>query len=323
MTQGPRARTATRSGIRLAVGGLAALLLVAALGAGAADAAAFNRFYANFAGEELMRAMNADRAARGLPAYATDSTLEGIARDRALACPSNSSLIIRGRARDMADRNYLSHSIKGCRDASGGSFDSFDLLRAFGYTDSAVAENIADNNYPASATTYRTGCDLSGGSCHGSMIVPWTVAVAERGFMSSSSHRANILSTTYNRFGCAAWNSSTGFHYYSCYFVRSGNGVLDSTGPSFSAVSGVGATFRVGATPTFSATVADGHSLLSDGYVSLDGKHLRDWAWDHAGLRAVISVTVPALARGSHSLTWWVRDASTRARSLTFQFSVS
>ncbi|HJW20913.1 MAG TPA: CAP domain-containing protein [Candidatus Limnocylindrales bacterium] len=308
---------------RLAIAGLAGLLLAATFGVGSAGAAAYDRFYANFAGEELMRAMNADRVALGLPAYATDSTLEGIARDRALTCPSDKSLVIRGRARDMADRNYLSHSIKGCRDASGGAFDTFDLLHAFGYTFAAAAENIADNNYPASATTYKTGCSLSASTCHASITLPWTVAVAERGFMSSSSHRASILSTSYTRFGCAAWTSSTGYHYYACYFIRSGNGRLDTAGPGISSASGIGATFKTGSTPTFTATASDGLSLLSDGYVYLDGKLLRGWAWDHAGLSASLAATVPALTVGTHTLTWWVRDASTRAGSLSFQFKVA
>jgi uncharacterized protein YkwD len=312
----------TRAARRLAIAGLTALLLVGAFGAGLTQAGAYDRFYANFAGEELMRAMNADRVARGLPKLATDSTLEGIARDRALPCPSNTSLIIRGRARDMADRSYLSHSIKGCTDSSGGAFDAFDLLAAFGYSSSAVAEVIADNNYPSKAVRYRTGCSLSGSSCHGSITLPWTVAVAERGFMSSSSHRASILSTSYTRFGCGAWASSSGVHYFACYFSRSGNGLLDRTGPSISSVSGVGARFKTGSTPTFTATASDSLSLLADGHVDLDGSRLRKWAWDHAGLTAKLSATMPPLTAGTHTLTWWVRDASTHTHSYSFKFSV-
>lgn len=313
----------TRIARHLAIAGLASLLLVGTLGAAPAGAAAYERFYASFSGEELMRAMNADRVARGLAPYATDSTLERIARDRPLTCPSNSSLVIRGRARDMADRNYLSHSIKGCYTSSGSAFTSFDLLRAFGYTFTAAGEDIADNNYPASATTYRTGCSLYGTYCHGSTTLPWTVAVAERGFMSSSVHRANILSTRYDRFGCAAWASSTGFHYFACYFIRSGNGLLDTVAPSISNVSGIGATYRVGSTPTFTATASDSLSLLSDGFANLDGARIRNWAWDHAGQSATMSVTVPALTAGTHTLKWWVRDASTRPRELSVQFTVS
>jgi uncharacterized protein YkwD len=288
-----------------------------------AAAASYGHFSANFAGEELMRAMNKDRQARGLPALATDSTLEAIARDRAIACPSSPSLTIRGRARDMADRNYLSHSIKGCTDAGGGSFDAFDLLTAFGYTFAAAGEDIDSNNYPASRVSYRTGCNLSGGSCHGSIHLPWTVAVAERTFMSSSQHRANILSTSYGRFGCAAWASSSGYHYYACYFIKKGNGLLDGSGPAVSGLTGVGAHFKTGSTPTFSATFSDARSLLSDGYAAIDGVHISNWAWDHVGSSASISVTAPPLKAGTHTFTWRVRDASTRKRTVKFTFTVS
>ena len=44
----------------------------------------------------------------------------------------------------------------------------------------AAAEDVADNNYPTTPTTYRTGCDIGGTGCHGSITLPWTVAVAER-----------------------------------------------------------------------------------------------------------------------------------------------
>lgn len=302
--------------------GLAFAILAWPSAIGSARAAAYDRFYANFDGQELMRAINDDRAALGLPALATDATLERIARDRAVTCPSNTSLIIRGRARDMADRNYLSHTIKGCLDASGGPFDAFDLLHRAGYSYSRAAEDISDNNYPTSPTTYALGCSTSGTSCHGSTILPWTVAVAERTFMSSSPHRANLLSTTYRRFGCAAWASSTGYHYFACYFVDSGNGVLDATAPTASGMSGVGAHFAIGSTPTFTATAVDGASLLSDGWAAIDGHHIRNWAWDHAGTSAWLSARAPALTAGAHTFTWWLRDASTRHRTISFTFYV-
>jgi uncharacterized protein YkwD len=307
--------------------GLTALALALGLLAGGppapTKAAAYDHFYANFAGEELMRAMNLDRVARGLAPLSPDSTLEGIARDRALACPSNPSLTIRGRARDMADRQYLSHSVKGCTKAGGTAFTAFDLVKAFGYTYGAIGEDISDNNYPASATSYATGCALGGGGCHGSTTLPWTVAVTERGFMNSSQHRANILSSSYGRFGCAAWNASSGYHYYACYFVASGNGHLDGAAPWVGNASGVGAVFRTGSTPTFTAAAYDGYSLLSDGYAAIDGVRIRNWAWDHIGLGATLSARAPALRAGKHTFTWWVRDASGRARVLRFSFSVS
>jgi uncharacterized protein YkwD len=300
-----------------------ALSLLAGWAPTPARGAAYDRFYANFAGEELMRAMNLDRVARGLAPLKPDATLEAIARDRPLTCPSNPNLTIRGRARDMADRQYLSHSIKGCTKAGGTAFTAFDLVKAFGYTYAAIGEDIADNNYPTNAVTYATGCNLGGGGCHGSTKLPWTVAVTERGFMNSSLHRANILSTSYGRFGCAAWNASSGYHYYACYFVYAGNGQLDGAGPAISNISGKGAVFKTGSTPTFTATATDSWSLLADGWAAIDGIRIRNWAWDHAGLSASLSARAPALKAGSHTFTWWVRDSSTHSHAVSFTFSVS
>jgi uncharacterized protein YkwD len=311
---------AVRHRLALALG-LAVMTLATPAGTPITRAAAYDHFYANFSGEELMRAMNADRAALGLGPLATDAVLESIARDRPTTCPSNLSLTIRGRARDMADRNYLSHSITGCTDSSG-AFDAFDLLHRLGYTFVRVAEAIADNSYPASAATYATGCSLGGSSCHGSTVLPWTVAVAERQFMSSTTHRASILTRTYDRFGCGAWASTSGFHYYACYFVQTGNGYRDGTPPVISKVSGSGGVFARGSRPTFTATATDAHSELSDGWAAIDGVRIRNWAWDHVGSSAGLSATAPALKSGMHTFTWWVRDTSTHGGSVSFHFSV-
>jgi uncharacterized protein YkwD len=311
-----------------ALGGLIFVVCLAAQ-AGAfvapapAAAAAYDRFYANFQGEELMRAMNADRTALGLGRLAPDPVLERIARDRALVCPSDSSLTIRGRARDMADRGYLSHTIPGCKDGSGAAFDGFDLLAAFGYSYAAAGENIADNTYPSSAVAYATGCSLSGGSCSGSINVPSSVAFTERFFMGSSAHRAAILSTSYDHFGCAAWNAANGTHYYDCYFIRGGSAGTDAAGPAITNETGAGASYVLGATPTFGATAADGQSLLSDGYAAIDGTHIRDWADDHTGSSAALSAKAPPLTAGTHTFTWWVRDASSQTSVASFQFTVT
>jgi uncharacterized protein YkwD len=220
--------------------------LLALIPANPTSAAVYDRFDGTFQAQQLARVVNADRAALGLPALQVDSGLAAVARDRSLTCPSRSSLTIRGRARDMADRGYLSHQIQGCRKRSGAAFDAFDLLAAFGYTWSAVGENIATNNYPATATTYATGCNTNGGSCSGRVTgVPWAVAVVERGWMSSSAHRANVLSRTFRRLGCGAWDGSGGQHYYACYFIAGG------TSPR--ATSGSGGS-RATATPRARAT---------------------------------------------------------------------
>jgi hypothetical protein len=299
---------------------LVALLVPAP--AGVVRAAAYDRFYANFAGEELMRAINADRVALGRSPYVADPVLEGIARDRPATCPSNASLTIRGRARDMADRGYLGHTVPGCQDATGAAFDTFSLLHLFGYGYASAGEAVANNDYPTRATTYATGCDVGGGSCRGSLTMPWTVARAEQTFMGSSLHRALVLSTTFTRFGCGAWNDASGTRVYACYFVSKGTGSSDTAGPALSSLSGKGASFAAGSTPTFTAVATDSQSVLSDGSAEIDGLRIKAWAWDHVGRSADLSAKAPPLAVGSHTFRWTVRDASTRSRTVSFTFTI-
>ena len=63
---------------------------------------------------ELMRLINLDRAAVGKPAFAIDAGLVAIARDARFACPTKPSLVLRGRAADLAARAYFGHFVKGC-----------------------------------------------------------------------------------------------------------------------------------------------------------------------------------------------------------------
>lgn len=299
-------------------------LLVAGLGPGASSVAgaAYDRFYANFQGEELMRAINADREAVGLAPFHADPGLAAIARDRSHVCPTKPGLTIRGRARDMADRDYLSHDVQGCQKPGGGAFGTFDLLAAFGVTWSNAGENLSTNNFPSTKVDYATGCSSSGGSCHGSIALPRSVAVAERGWMSSSTHRNLVLSTTFKRFGCAAWNGTENHHVYACYFMAGGDVSSDGTGPAVSQTSGEGDAFAAGSSPKFTATVSDGASLLADGRVLLDGAVIKSWAHDHDGSTESLSVVTSHLAAGHHTLTWWVRDTSMNVRSVDVEFTV-
>jgi MYXO-CTERM domain-containing protein len=302
---------------------LGVLAAVAGPAAPSATAAAFDRFYANFQGEELMRAINADRHALGLPALAASPVLAAAAREKAVTCPSDPGITIRGRARDMAERGYLAHDIPGCADAGGGTFTTFDLLTEVGVTWTLVGENIARNTYPSSETGYSTGCSASGSGCNGSISLPWNVAVTEKGWMSSSTHRSTMLSTTFTRFGCGAWDAASGTHVYSCYFTAGGNAGTDGTPPAIGDPSGVGAVYATGSSPSFTAAASDAGSLLADGTALLDGKIIRDWAYDHAGGSASLTVTAPPLTAGAHRLTWQVRDTSTNVRTITVDFSAA
>jgi len=321
----PRAVVRTAPAPRRAwILGILALALAGGLVARAgsppgARAAAYDRFYADYQGEELMRVLNADRTALGKSAIPADPILIALARDTPVLCPKPSSLTVLGRVRDMAERGYWAHDVAGCTDSAGGTFDVFDMLGLIGYASTATAENLAKDNYPSSSTTYTTGC--TNPPCATVEGVPWNVATAEGGWMSSSTHRANLLGA-YSRFGCAAWMGAGGYAIYACIFASGSTSPSDTTAPTISGVTGENAAFPAGARPTFTATATDGQTRLSDGYASIDGVHVKDWAYDHGGPSASLSVSAPPLADGLHTFVWRIRDVATNARSYSFSFTI-
>lgn len=172
-------------------------------------------------GEELMRITNLDRTALGKAALVVDPTLASFARDLSFACPTKSSLILRGRAQDMADRDYFSHSVVGCLKADGTTMSALDIMSTVLKYNTARGENIAWNSYPTTSATYAYGCAIDGTGCTGTTVAPATVAAAQQGFMRSSGHRANILGA-YDRFGCGSAVTATGRRYYTCVFSLGG-----------------------------------------------------------------------------------------------------
>jgi hypothetical protein len=172
-------------------------------------------------GDELMRLTNLDRSALGKPPLVIDPTLASFARDLAWTCPTNSALLLRGRASDMADRSYFSHSILGCVGTGGTDMSVLDVMsQMLGYQ-TMRAENIHMNTYGTETATYAYGCAIDGTSCVGTTTTPRTVEVAERGFMQSSGHRASILNS-YDRFGCGSELAENGRRYFACVFSLGG-----------------------------------------------------------------------------------------------------
>lgn len=176
-------------------------------------------------GDELMRVTNLDRTAFGKVALAIDPQLAAFARDLSFACPTDASLVLRGRSRDMAERSYFSHSVLGCLRTDGATMSALDVMdQVLGYR-TTRGENIAWNRgYPTTAATYAYGCPLGGADgpdCLGTTTTPKTVEVAQRGFMQSSGHRDNIL-RGYDRFGCGSALASDGGRYYTCVFSLGG-----------------------------------------------------------------------------------------------------
>ena len=185
-------------------------------------------------GAALMRLVSADRKALGRSSLAIDPSLVAIARNAPFACPTKSSLSITGRARDMAVRAYFSHDIKGCRHSDGTAYRAREILAVlYGYTGSR-SEIIHWNSAGTADTSYKVGCDSNGSNCKGGTItVSKTVATAQRNFMSSSTHRAVELSTTYDRFGCGSAKAPDSARvYYACLFTAGGPTVLAKPTPT-------------------------------------------------------------------------------------------
>ena len=309
----PLAAALRRAALALAVAATLAPL-VAPPPAKAAD---LTGFYTDFASEELMRLTNLDRRALGKSTLKVDQFLVSLARDRPFICPSNGATY-RGRARDMAVRDYMSHSIKGCRKKNGSPFTIRTILVKHGYS-TYSGENIGVNNWPDTAATYKYGCSSSGSGCDGSTTSTAPVATVQRMWMQSSGHRYNVLAG-FDRFGCAAWDRSDGKKYFACIFARGGPKPIDGTAPSVGSLSGADSLRRTDKA-TFSASLGDGFRL-SDGWVQIDGTTKSGWSYDLdvTGDTRRYTVDAASLSTGTHTLTWHVRDVAGHVtkRSMTF-----
>ena len=184
-------------------------------------------------GAELMRLINLDRAALNLPALSIDAGLASIARDAPFTCPTSQSMVIRGRAQDMADRSYFAHTVAGCNLAGTTTpYPSLTIVRSvFGYA-LARSEILHWNKSGPAPATYALGCDINGNACTGGTTrAPATVSIAQRNFMSSSPHRTSELGS-FERFGCgSATVPGTTTTYFACIFSDSGSS-LDAGNPA-------------------------------------------------------------------------------------------
>jgi len=314
---------------RLAVLAVAALVLAGTM---AAPPAAVRADAVDPLGTELMRLTNLDRGALGKPALAIDPTLAAFAHDLSFACPTNASLVLRGRSQDMADRGYFSHSITGCLRADGATASVLDIMADVLGFRTTRAENVAWNNYGTEAAPYGYGCAPDGTGCAGSTPTIKTVEVAERGFMQSSGHRATILGG-FDRFGCGSAFAADGRRYYACVFSLGGPAqspapaavpspppAPDTTRPACGRLTGV-SPVRAGNARTVAATVTDNRALRRL-EVRIDGHLLR--AWNLSGTRTIRSTTIPAwrLPAGRHLVRWTARDAAGNLRSTSFWLDV-
>ena len=185
-------------------------------------------------GAELMRLVNLDRAALGRPALLVDPGLVAIARDAPFTCPTDSGLMLRGRAADMAARSYFGHYVLGCLKAGTTTpYPSLDIARSvFGYTQ-ARSEILHWNMLGVGPLAYELGCDVAGESCAGGTTsAPQTVAMAQRSFMSSTPHRTSELAA-YQRFGCgSATTPGTTRTNFACLFADGGPALAPAPAPT-------------------------------------------------------------------------------------------
>jgi uncharacterized YkwD family protein/spore coat assembly protein SafA len=121
---------------------------------------------------EVIRLVNVERARAGRPALVENSKLSNVARIK---------------ANDFIKSNYFSHN-----SPTYGS--PFDMIRSFGITFTAAAENIAKGQ--------------------------GTAAEAVNSWMNSSGHRANILNSTYNQIGVGVARDNRGNMFWVQMFIR-------------------------------------------------------------------------------------------------------
>lgn len=132
--------------------------------------------------QRMLELVNRDRSANGLAPLVSDVTLSADAED---APYSGCGFLVRGRAMDMGQRNYFSHTILGC-----GVQGVFDLLNATGAIFSGAGENIA----------WASGLSdplVAAENLHSQL-------------MNSASHRANILNASFTKIGIGSWHTDPG-----------------------------------------------------------------------------------------------------------------
>jgi len=123
--------------------------------------------------------------------------LDGINRERAAAglgaytYDAGLTRIARTRVQQMVDQGYFAH-----QDPYGYMMYT-ELLAYFGYGYSWAGENLALNNYAVSESPERALASL----------------------MNSSTHRANLLATKFNRIGIGELTTADGRHFYAMIFL--------------------------------------------------------------------------------------------------------
>jgi uncharacterized protein YkwD len=130
----------------------------------------------------MLSLLNQDRASHGLAPLQSSAALGGLAETSTYG---GCGFTIAGRAEDMLQRNYFSHTILGC-----GSQTVFNVMRADAIAFNGAAENIG----------YASGISNPAAAAQ------WV----NNQFMQSPEHAGNILDPSYNTIGIGSWWTSAG-----------------------------------------------------------------------------------------------------------------
>jgi len=139
---------------------------------------------------EIHNLINIERQSNGLSTLQYDTELAEIAR---------------AHSQDMVARNYFNHdNLEGQGPTERAKSAGYDCFKDFGtyFTDS-ISENIFQNNLYVKATHYKDGSILYDWSTQSEIAVS-TVD----GWMNSSGHRKNILTSTFDKEGIGVAISS-------------------------------------------------------------------------------------------------------------------
>lgn len=121
---------------------------------------------------EVIRLVNIERTKAGIPALTSNDKISNVARIK---------------SNDFIESNYFSHN-------SPTYGTPFEMLKSFGITFTAAAENIASGQ--------------------------GTAAQVMNSWMNSSGHRTNILNSTYNQIGVGVAKDSKGNMYWTQLFIK-------------------------------------------------------------------------------------------------------
>jgi hypothetical protein len=171
---------------------------------------------------DVYRLINGERAFLGKRALKVDTYLASKARDGAISCPNNSSLVMQGRAKDFATYGYPSnsHLLRLCT-----KYTALDAMKLWGYNTYRGEVTAVNGGFGTGAHEYTFGCSPTNRTCTGSTTTAsYTAVRTVYNWVSSATHYAVIVGN-YDRIGCGTWVGSNGAFFYDCLVSLGGRRV--------------------------------------------------------------------------------------------------